>query len=107
MKHPERLAWAEELPEGYYLDDLTQVRHRETGDLVCGWSGRGHRHYLLPLPWPDPTTGEVLVLMVDRDAMRDFGRSTKRAGRAVKRGALRGFMGRLLGQAVKVLVGKM
>jgi len=106
MLHPKRMGWEKELPDGYYLDELGQVRHEATGDLVCGWSGRGHRHYLLPLPCPEPVSGEILRVWVDRQAMQGFGRAVREDG---KRGASRGLQGfarRLLGEAVSVLIDK-
>ena len=106
MQHPERLGWAEQLPEGYYLDELGQVRHQATGDLVCGWSGRGHRHYLLPLPIPIPTTGAILRVWVDRQSTREFGEAVRSDAIGGTRGALRGFARRLFGEAISVLAGK-
>jgi len=106
MQHPQRLGWASELPEGYYLDDLGQVRHRASGELVCGWSGRGHVVYLLPLPCPDPVSGEVVLRYVDRDAMRQFGKLAENSGRIAGQRGLQALVRRLLGMAFDILLGK-
>ena len=34
---------------GYYLDEIGQVRKKGSNELVCGISGRLHKHYLLLL----------------------------------------------------------
>jgi hypothetical protein len=106
MQHPQRLGWASELPEGYYLDDLGQVRHRATGELVCGWSGRGHVVYLLPLPCPDPVSGAVIYRFVDRDTMRQFGKLAENSGRIAGQRGLQALVRRLLGMAFDILLGK-
>ena len=106
MQHPERLGWVTALPEGYYQDELGQVRHTQTGDLVCGWSGRGHRHYLLPLPIPIPSSGAILRVWVDRQSMQEFGRAVRADAVNGTRGALRGFARRMLGEAVSILLEK-
>jgi hypothetical protein len=106
MQHPTRLGWAATLPEGYHLDEIGQVRHQSSGELVCGWSGRGHRQYLLPLPVPDPVAGTVRVVWVDKDAMDEFGRMTRRAGRAATSAGLQSIIRRLLGMAFDVLAGR-
>ena len=106
MQHPERLGWAKDLPEGYYLDELGQVRHQATADLVCGWSGRGHRHYLLPLPCPEPVSGAILRVWVDRQSMQDFGRAVRADGEQGASRGLQGFARRLLGEAVSLLLDK-
>jgi len=106
MQHPQRLGWASELPEGYYRDEIEQVRHKASGDLVCGWSGRGHRQYLLPLPCPDPVAGTVVVRWVDKDTMEEWGRMTRRVGKATASRGLQALVRRLLGMAFDILLGK-
>ena len=106
MQHPERLGWAATLPEGYYLDELGQVRHRDSGDLVCGWSGRGHRIRLYPLPVPDPISGTVLRVWIDSKTAREFGRAVRKDTKAAVAGGLRGAARQLLEGLVEHLVGK-
>ena len=107
-QHPERMGWIPygELPQDYMHDELLQVRHIPTGDLVCGWSGRGHRHYLLPLAWPDPESGAVRIVWVDKSTMRQFGRAARRVGGAIASRGLRGFVRKLIGTAFRAFLGK-
>jgi len=104
--HPERLGWQAALPVGYHLDDLGQVRYDATGHLVCGWSGRAHGLYLLPLPWPDPATGQVRVVWIDRQSMREIRASIEKGALGVARGGLGGIARRLLTEGIGILLGR-
>ena len=107
MQHPQRLGWADELPEGYYLDELGQVRHSASGDLVCGWSGRGHRHYLLPFPVPDPEIGTIKRVWLSKHVLQAWGREIRENAREGASAGLRGLVRRLFGMALDVLIGKL
>lgn len=103
MQHPERLAWAEALPPGYGLDGLGQIRHLATRELVCGWSGRGHTEYLLPMPWLDPAVGEVRMVWVDRDTTEMLRRSVSREAARRARGGLGDIVRSLFAEVLRFL----
>lgn len=102
MQHPEGLGFRDTLPDGYELDQLGQIRHRATRELVCAFSGRGHTVYLLPWYQLD-RDGTVRRYMIDEESIRAFRDAAKRDASAIgrKRGQLlgdllRGVLRRLL-----------
>lgn len=90
---------------GYYLDELGQVRRKGTNELICGISGRAHKHYLLLLPQYDPATGKFRQLFVDKQTVQECGMGLRSligpAGSGLARHA-----GNLLDTALKALLSK-
>lgn len=84
--HPRMLGFASTLPDGYTRDELGQVRS-PARELVCGVSGRVGTVYLIPVIYPDPRSGELVLLFVHRkhfeDKADELRRHVARKGRSL------------------------
>lgn len=94
MSDEKRIGWYsdDELRGAGMSRDASGVIRNHDGFLVCGWSGRLHTKYLVPMPdlYPD---GRVGVVYVDRAAAEEI---AQRAGTTMQEKGLGGLAGMLV-----------
>ena len=95
---------------GFYIDDIGQIRENGTNDLICGVSGRHHRHYLIPCPQiVQSVEGDlgITVYYIDKQTVKDIQHLTKINFRLLAKAGSQAFLRNMARLGLKIALEKL